>query len=98
MHRTAFEPAYTAFTADGARWLATHAPWVRTVAIDYLSVARLEEIVEAHVALFSAVSLAWAQMTGRGVGAPPAAGGAVSRAAAAGGRCRRRARRSNCLE
>lgn len=58
MHQTAFEPSYTAFTADGARWLAAHAPWVRTVAIDYLSIARLDDIVDAHVALFSAVS--WA--------------------------------------
>lgn len=56
MRRTAFEPAYTAFTAGGARWLTARAPWVRTVAIDYLSIASLEHIVEAHVALFSGVS------------------------------------------
>ena len=55
MRQTAFEPAYTAFTADGARWLTANAPWVRTVAIDYLSIASLDHIVDAHVALFNGV-------------------------------------------
>lgn len=29
MHQTAFEPAYTGFTADGARWLVANMPSVR---------------------------------------------------------------------
>lgn len=29
MHQTAFDPSYTAFTADGARWLVNNVPSVR---------------------------------------------------------------------
>jgi kynurenine formamidase len=51
MHQTAFDSAYTGFTADGARWLADNMPSLRAVGIDYLSIATLEDIVEAHIAI-----------------------------------------------
>ncbi len=100
MHQTAFDSSYTAFTADGARWLVDNVPsvratedagivastavssapgafainqpasrrrrsspslhllcvQVRAVGIDYLSVATLDHIVDAHVTLLGHVS------------------------------------------
>ena len=47
MHRPEFYSPFTAFTADGARYLAEHTD-VRTVGIDYLSIATMEEVVDGH--------------------------------------------------
>jgi kynurenine formamidase len=55
MHTTKFDSSYTAFTTDGAQYLASHLPNVKTVGIDYLSIARFEDLSPAHVALFEKV-------------------------------------------
>ena len=51
MSRTAFDETYVGFTEDGARWLVEHRPNVKTVGVDYVSVAAYEHLVTAHVVL-----------------------------------------------
>jgi len=51
MHQHIFDSSYVGFTADGARYLAENTT-VRTIGIDYLSIARFDELVGAHVELF----------------------------------------------
>ncbi len=47
MTQTAFDPSYTAMTADGAEWLVRHTG-VRLVGIDALSVAAFADLVGPH--------------------------------------------------
>lgn len=56
MYKTPFETAYTALTGDGAQWVADAG--IKFVGIDYLSIARYEELATAHQNLMQAVSLA----------------------------------------
>ena len=51
MHTTAFTPDYVAFDEEGAKWLVEHRPDIRSIGIDYLSIAALDHLAEAHVAL-----------------------------------------------
>ena len=51
MHTTAFTPDYVAFDTEGAKWLVEHRPDIRAIGIDYLSIAALDHLAEAHVAL-----------------------------------------------
>jgi hypothetical protein len=50
MHQRAFDSSYTGFTADGAKYLAENTN-VKTIGIDYLSIATYEENSKAHVHL-----------------------------------------------
>jgi len=45
---------YVALSADGAEWLVAERPQVRAVGIDYLSIANMADLVEAHVVLLRA--------------------------------------------
>ena len=54
MSKRAFDPSYTGFTADGAKYLAEETN-VKTIGIDYLSVATYEENAAAHVHLLKKV-------------------------------------------
>jgi arylformamidase len=48
----AFQRDYVGVTAEGAEWLVKRGP--RLVGIDYLSVARFEEVLSVHLALLEA--------------------------------------------
>ena len=54
MHQRAFDSSYTGFTADGAKYLAENTN-VKTIGIDYLSIATYEENSKAHVHLLKKV-------------------------------------------
>ena len=54
MKQTAFDSSYTAFTTDGARYLAQRTN-VKTIGIDYLSIGAYDQVAEAHVELFNKV-------------------------------------------
>ena len=54
MHQRAFDSSWTAFTADGAAWLAAHTD-IRLVGVDYLSVAVMEDLTGPHEAILGAV-------------------------------------------
>lgn len=54
MEQTAFDDSYTAFTADGARWL-TARTGVRLVGIDALSIAVFADLPGPHEVLLGAV-------------------------------------------
>ncbi|KAG1679674.1 hypothetical protein FOA52_006193 [Chlamydomonas sp. UWO 241] len=51
MHQHIFDSSYIGFTKEGARYLAQHTG-VTTIGIDYLSIARYDELTGAHVELF----------------------------------------------
>lgn len=52
MARTAFASDYVGLDSTAARWLAEERPGVRLVGIDYLSIGQMDDIAEAHRALF----------------------------------------------
>lgn len=54
MYQTPFDTAYTALTADGAKWVADAG--IKFVGIDYLSIGTYEELAPAHQHLMRAVS------------------------------------------
>ena len=54
MSRAAFDASYVGFTEDGARWLVEHKPRVKTVGVDYVSIAAYAHLVTAHVVLLEA--------------------------------------------
>lgn len=55
MYQTPFDTAYTALTADGAKWVADAG--IKFVGIDYLSIAIYEDLAATHQHLMRAVSL-----------------------------------------
>mmetsp|Transcript_20759 Transcript_20759/g.62530 ORF Transcript_20759/g.62530 Transcript_20759/m.62530 type:complete len:280 (-) Transcript_20759:468-1307(-) len=48
MCQLAFDPSYTAFTLDGARWLTRKRPEVRLIGIDYLTIATYADLKGPH--------------------------------------------------
>lgn len=54
MHQRAFDSSWTAFTADGARWLVDHTD-IRLIGIDYLSVATMADLTGPHDIILGAV-------------------------------------------
>lgn len=52
MHVTPFQKSFTGMTPDGAAYMLEHYPSIRTIGIDYLSIATYETCAETHVALF----------------------------------------------
>lgn len=55
MYETPFHSSYTAMTPSGARWLLEKRPSVKTIGIDYLSIATYNTCAKTHVALFKKV-------------------------------------------
>ena len=54
MEQTVFDASYTAFTADGARWLTSNTG-VRLVGIDALSIAAFADLPGPHELILGAV-------------------------------------------
>jgi kynurenine formamidase len=54
MRLRAFQRDYVAFTEDGARWMVDFRPDVKTIGVDYVSVAAYDHLVAAHRVLLEA--------------------------------------------